>query len=138
MKYFIFLTILLLSVSAQYGYTENIDFLGVYESSFLEDMFGDQEISEQVRKAHEKAKVTIEITKNQISVKLSDGELFSEEYNVQGKVIIAKSQLAGKDMYYTFYIGDNGILYGMAQRFKKQKYSYKTHAADGMGVRRNP
>ena len=121
MKKLIFLTILLLNFHSFFGYTADTDFLGVYESSFLEDMFGDQEISEQVRKAHAKAKVTIEISKNKISVKLPDGELFSEIYTVQGKVIIAKSLLAGKDMYYTFYIGDNGILYGMGQRFKEQK-----------------
>lgn len=104
-----------------FGYSADTDILGVYESSFLEDMFGDQEISEQIRKAHEKAKVKIEISKNKISVKLPGGELFSESYTVEGKVIIAKSLMAGKDMYYTFYIGENGFLYGMGQRFKKQK-----------------
>jgi len=59
--------------------------------------------------------------KKNITVKLNGDELFSEEYVIQGKVIIAKTKLAEKDMYYTFYIGENGILYGMGQRFKKQK-----------------
>ncbi len=99
MKKLILLISLLIIFQTQYGYTENIDFLGVYESSFIEDMFGDTELSEEARKAHEKAKVTIEITKNKISVKLSDGELFSDKYIVQGKVIIARSLLAGKDIY---------------------------------------
>ena len=104
MKKLILLITLLIIFQTPDGHAENIDFLGVYESSFIEDMFGDTELSEKARNAHEKAKVTIEITKNKISVKLSEGELFSEKYIVQGKVIIAKSILAGKDMYYTFYI----------------------------------
>ena len=121
MKNLIFVIVFLLSFQFQNGFADDSDFLGVYESTFLEDMFEDQEISEQTRKAHEKAKVTVEIEKSKISVILSRGKLFSEKYLVQGNVIIAKSKLAGKDMYYTFYIGDNGLLYGMGQRFRKQK-----------------
>lgn len=121
MKKLIIIFFLFLCFKPSYGCADDSYFYGVYESSFLEDMFGDQEISDKIREAHEKAKITIEIDQNKISVKLPDGELFSEKYIVQGRVIIAKTKFAGKDMYYTFYIGDNGILYGMGQRFKKRK-----------------
>jgi hypothetical protein len=40
---------LLISFQTQHGYTEDIDFLGVYESSFYEDMFGDKELSEKAQ-----------------------------------------------------------------------------------------
>jgi len=53
----------ILAVQLSYGYCGDKIFYGYYESLFLEDMFGDQEISEQIRQAHEKSQITIEIQK---------------------------------------------------------------------------
>ena len=103
------------------GCTDDVGYKGIYDSLFIEDMFGKAGAPERYREELEQKRMTVKVGENNITVFFYKDEMFSDPYTVKDNILISKNTVAGKDMYSLFYIDNKGLMYYANQRFKKRE-----------------